>query len=111
MQKKYRIKKNIEYKRLYNRSKRFYNRDFIMLKAKSKNDYPRFGFVITRKFGKANKRNKIRRRLKEIIRLNLDVFENNIDYVITPKYHTLDLDYKTLENSLKHIVNLSKRKK
>ena len=80
-----------------------------MLKAKSKNGYPRFGFVVTRKFGKANKRNKIRRRIKEIIRLNLEIFENNTDYVITPKYHTIDLEYKKLEASLKHIVKISKR--
>lgn len=109
MQKKYRIKKNKEYKNLYKRSKRYYNRDFILLKAKSTNNYPRFGFVITKKFGKANKRNKIRRRIKEIIRYNLNVFEKNTDYIFTPKYHAIDLDYSKLESSLKHIVELSKK--
>lgn len=110
MQKKYRIKKNSEYKNLYKKSKRYYNRDFILLEAKSKNNYPRFGFVITKKFGKANKRNKIRRRIKEIIRHNLNIFEKNTDYVVTPKYHAINLTYNKLESSLKHIVELSKRK-
>lgn len=103
-----RIKKNIEFKRLYNRSKRYYNKDFRLIVAKNKYDYPRIGFTITRKFGKANKRNKIRRRLKEIIRLNLDKFENK-DYIIAPNNHTIDMDYLDLEKSLLHVLKISKR--
>lgn len=105
-----RIKKNIEFKRLYNRSKRFYNRDFRLMVSNNNYGHPRFGFTITRKFGKANKRNKIRRRLKEIIRLNLDIFEDK-DYIIAPKNHTLEFEYKDLEKTLLHVVKLSKEKK
>ena len=111
MEEKYRIKKNIEFKRLYERSKRFYNRDFKLLVSNNTFDYPRFGFTLTRKFGKANKRNKVKRKLKEIIRLNLDKFETGKDYVISPKSHTIESEYKDLENSLIHIINISKRKR
>lgn len=111
MEEKYRIKKNTEYKRLYQRSKRFYNRDFKILVSENLYDYPRFGFTLTKKFGKANKRNKARRRLKEIVRHNLSEFEEGVDYIIAPKYHTIDKNYKDLETSLLHIVNISKRKK
>lgn len=108
MEEKFRIKKNIEFKRLYKKSKRFYNRDFIILKSENGLDYPRFGFTITKKFGKANVRNGIRRKLKEIVRLNMVDFEN-MDYVITPKYHLTEYDYHQLENSLKHVLSISKR--
>lgn len=111
MEKKYRIKKNLEFKRLYERSKRFYNRDFKILVSDNIFDYPRFGFTLTRKFGKANKRNRVRRLLKEIIRLNIDKFENGKDYIISPKSHTTEYEYKDLENSLMHIINISKRNK
>ncbi|MDO4604370.1 MAG: ribonuclease P protein component [Helcococcus sp.] len=103
-----RIKKNQEFNRLYKRSKRFYNRDFRVLVADGGRKYPRFGFTVTRKYGKANKRNKIRRRLKEIIRLNIDIFENK-DYIIAPNFQTIDMDYKDLEQSLKHVIAISKR--
>jgi len=111
MEEKYRIKKNIEFKRLYERSKRFYNRDFKILVSDNTFDYPRFGFTLTRKFGKANKRNRVKRRLKEIIRLNIEKFENGKDYIISPKSHTIEFEYKNLENSLMHIINISKRKR
>lgn len=111
MEEKYRIKKNLEFKRLYERSKRFYNRDFKVLISENTYDYPRFGFTLTRKFGKANKRNRVRRQLKEIIRLNINLFQNGKDYIIIPKYHTIDKEYKDLEKSLMHIIDISKRKK
>lgn len=103
-----RIKKNQEFNKLYKRSKRFYNRDFKILVSESGENYPRFGFTITKKYGKANKRNKIRRRLKEIIRLNIDIFANK-DYIVVPKSHTIDMDYKDLEKSLKHVIAISKK--
>lgn len=111
MEKQYRIKKNEEFKNLYKRAKRHYNRDFIIFSAKNNFDYPRFGFTITKKFGKANKRNKARRKLKEIIRKNLTSFESGKDYIITPKFHLIDMDFNEIEKSLKHVAHLTKRKK
>lgn len=109
MEEKFRIKNNLEFKRLYNRSKRFYNKDFKILVSNNSYEYPRFGFTITKKYGKANKRNAVRRKLKEIIRLNLSNFENGKDYIIAPKYHTIDKTYSELENSLKHVIRIAKR--
>lgn len=111
MEEKYRIKSNLEYKRLYERSKRFYNRDFKVLVSKNTFDYPRFGFTLTRKFGKANERNLARRRLKEIIRLNLSQFEDGKDYIIAPKYHSKDMEYSDFAKSLLHVINITKRDK
>ena len=110
MESKNRIKDNEEFKRLYKKSKRYHNRDYRILVANNEFNFPRFGFTITKKFGKANKRNKMRRKLKEIVRLNLDKFENK-DYIITPKYHTVDYDYKELESSLLHLMNIIKKGK
>ncbi|MFM1563794.1 ribonuclease P protein component [Helcococcus ovis] len=109
MEEKFRIRDNLEFKRLYNRSKRFYNKDFKILVSNNSYKYPRFGFTITKKYGKANKRNAVRRKLKEIIRLNLSSFENGKDYIIAPKYHTIDKTYSELESSLKHVIRIAKR--
>lgn len=105
MQKENRIRKNREFQNIYKKSKRYYNRDFKILTKNNNLDYPRFGFTITRKFGKANKRNKTRRRLKEIIRNNLDKFESGKDYIILPKYHVIDMEFKDIEKSLLHLAD------
>ena len=40
------------------------------------------GFSVNKKTGKAYVRNKIKRQLREIVRLNLEKFEPNYNYVI-----------------------------
>lgn len=110
MDKQNRIKKNYEFGNLYRKSKRFYTKDFKLLVSNSRQKYPRFGFTITKKYGKANKRNKIKRRLKEIIRLNLDKFENK-NYIFVPSLNTIDMSSKQLEISLFEILDISKKGK
>ncbi|MDO4778003.1 MAG: ribonuclease P protein component [Tissierellia bacterium] len=111
MEKKYRVRKNSDFVRSYSKGKRFSNKDFTLMIINNNLSNPRFGYTLSRKFGKANKRNKVRRKLKEINRLNLGKFERGKDYIFIPKSHTIGLDYKTLEKSVLNILEKSKRKK
>ncbi|MGF0040234.1 ribonuclease P protein component [Peptoniphilaceae bacterium SGI.131] len=111
MDKKYRIKKNSEFTRAYKKAKRYYNRQMTMLVVNSDYDNPRFGYTLSRKFGKANKRNKIKRRLKEIVRHNLSGFDKKKDYILIPKSITIDMEYRDLEKSVLHLLSLYKRNK
>lgn len=110
MEKRYRIKKNKDFVRAYKKAKRFYNRDLSILVIPNGLKDKRFGYTLSKKFGKANKRNKVRRRLKEIARLNIEEFKDGHDYVIMPRSHCIELDYKTLEKSLFHCYSILKKK-
>lgn len=111
MEKKYKIRKNTEFVKAYKKSRRYFNRDLSILISKGDAENKRFGFTLTRKFGKANKRNKVRRKLTEIVRLNLDKFEDGYDYIIRPKNHCIDLSYDQLEKTLFHCLAFSKKKR
>lgn len=111
MDKKYRVRSNRDFMRAYNRAKKFFNRDLTLLVLNNNLENVRFGYTLSRKFGKANKRNKIRRRLKEICRLNIEKFDSYKDYIFIPKNKTINLDYKELEKSVLHILELSKKVK
>ena len=63
-------------------------------------DNTRFGITIPTKTGKAVVRNKIKRRVKNIIDHNKKVVQNNYDYVIIVKKGILDLTYKEMEEEL-----------
>lgn len=110
MEKQLSLRKNTDFERVYKKSKAFYNRDFTVLIKNNGLDHPRFGFSISKKVGKANQRNKLKRRLREIIRHNYKNI-NNVDIIIIPKRHTVDFTYGQLESSINHIFGLAKKKK
>lgn len=107
MEKKYRLRKNIEFKRVYNKGKNYWNRNLILYVRKNGLEETRLGITITKKIGNAVIRNKIRRRLKEIYRLNHQSVKNGYDLIFIPKKNVVDLSYKELESSLIHILKIS----
>ena len=71
----------------------------------TKNDnIPHFGFTITKKIGSAIVRNKIKRRLKSIIRELLKYkdkyFDLSFNYILICKKEIVKVSYDDLENEL-----------
>jgi ribonuclease P protein component len=61
------IKKNLEYKSVYNCNDSISDYNLVMFIKKNSYGYNRFGFTAAKKIKKAVTRNIIRRRLKEIV--------------------------------------------
>ncbi len=70
MEKKYRVRKNMEFKDIYKVGKNYWNRNLILYVKKNGLNVTRVGYTITKKIGNAVIRNKLRRKMKEIYRLN-----------------------------------------
>lgn len=107
MEKKYRLRKNLEFRKVYNNGKNFWNRNLVLYIRKNDLEETRLGLTITKKIGNAVVRNKIRRRLKEIYRLNLYRVKSGYDLIIIPKKNVVNISYKELENALIHILKIS----
>lgn len=108
MEKKYRLRKNMEFKRVYNGGKSYWNRNLILYVRKNDLKNSRIGITITKKIGNAVVRNRIRRRMKEIIRLKLGNIKNGYDLILIPKKNVQDISYKDLESAMIHIMSISK---
>lgn len=67
MKSKYRLKKNYQYNYVYKHAKSVADSNFVMLYCKSNNVVSQAGFSISKKFGNAVRRNKIRRQLKAAV--------------------------------------------
>ena len=111
MEKRDRLRSTRDFQKVYREKNSLYNREFTIYMRKNDLGYPRFGFSISKKIGKANVRNLLKRRLREIIRLNRHVFDKDYDYVIIPRPKTRDMEYKDLEKSLLHCYMRSKKSK
>lgn len=98
------LKNNRDFQRVYSKKKTEGNKTFILFYKKNNLKNKRVGFVITKKIGKANVRNKIKRRLREIYRENFDLLKEGYDYVFVVKSQAVDLSYQDLNKSFRHIA-------
>lgn len=81
---------------------RGHNGDFLFLKILKNNlSYSRFGFVVSQKISKkATIRNKIKRRLREIIKLKKLEIKKGFDVILVAKPKISQIDFKTLKDEL-----------
>jgi ribonuclease P protein component len=77
-----RLKKKKDFETVFKKGKNFKNKAFVLKFAKNGLDYNRFGFIVSQKVSKkAVIRNKIRRRLSEILKIYTNDMEQGIDLV------------------------------
>ena len=100
------IKKRYEFIKSNKFSKKINTPNFIIQKLKSDvvNKLPHFGFTVTKKIGSAIIRNKIKRRLKSIIRKLLKskdkYFDLSFNYILICKKEIVKVSYNDLRNEL-----------
>ena len=63
-----------------------------------------YGITVPKKVGKANVRNKLKRRMKNIIIEHEKDIQNNVNYVIIIKEAAKDLSYRELEKELISLI-------
>ena len=68
--------------------------------ASHRPSYRRFGFTVSKKVGGAVVRNKVRRRLREIVRLNRAAFPSGRCYVIVARPGAATATFNTLHHDL-----------
>lgn len=104
MKRSFRLRKNDEFQRVYRRGVPAYNRDFKIIGFRNHLEHNRYGYSLSKKYGKAHERNRTKRRLREIVRAHQDSFPKSFDYVILPKQTTKSLPFQQLEQSLLHCL-------
>ncbi|MBP3432025.1 MAG: ribonuclease P protein component [Clostridia bacterium] len=105
----HRLRKNNQFNYIYKKGERVHTENFTLFVVKSKYQSYKIGFSISKKLGKANKRNKLKRRMREIVKnLNIPSFCN---YVLLAKENSVNLEFQQLKNELKRIFEKYEKKK
>ena len=105
MRKKYRVKKNEEFQAIMGRRKFYRSSSFIVYIKEKSLEISRIGISVPKKTGKAHIRNKIKRRIKNIIDINEFNVHKSYDYVIIIRKRLIELNYKEIEENLLSLIN------
>ena len=90
------IKENYEFRRLYQRGKSAAGGTMVLYCRKNKLDHNRLGLTASTKLGHAVVRNRCRRRLREVYRLNLPQMRKGYDIILVARGRTAIAPWKEL---------------
>jgi len=94
------LKKNHEFKRLYNKGKSAASQCAVVYCRRNGSPGNRLGVTVSTKLGGAVQRNRIRRRLKEIYRINEGKMSAGFDVVIVARMRSRYSGFGELESSI-----------
>lgn len=100
------LKKNFEFVRVYRRRNSKADARIVMYAAPNNMDKTRLGISVSKKVGNAVVRNRVKRLLREIFRLNRDKLVKGFDLVIVARKGSVGTSFQDLELSF---IKLSKK--
>lgn len=103
--KKFRIRKNAEYRVVYKRGRSFSNELLVLYVYNKRSDVSRVGVSVSKKVGKSVIRNKVRRRIYEVYRLNSDKIKQGYDLVFIARNLIKNKSYFEIEKSVINLLN------
>ena len=100
------LKKNYEFKTVMNKGK-FYRGKYITIYInENKEDKNKIGIAVSKKLGKANKRNRLKRLIRESYRLKKDNLKKsyNIVFIWNKQANILNNTYKNVSEDMEKLL-------
>ncbi|MCD9024854.1 ribonuclease P protein component [Cohnella silvisoli] len=108
MHRKLRLRKREDFNVVYRYGRSFANSQFVVYwRRRSQRGSFRMGVSASSKLGGAVVRNRLRRMVKEIIRLNAAKLIEDTDLILIVRKPALSLPYKEMEGSILHVLRKS----
>jgi ribonuclease P protein component len=115
MHKQHRLAKREDFNKVFRFGKSVANQQFVLYHlTKPEHEFFRLGVSVSKKIGNAIVRNRLRRIMKEIVRLNKSGITLTADFILIARKPVLEMDYHQIESSMLHVLkkaNLYKLRK
>lgn len=103
-----RLRKHADYQRVYRESRRYSSSSMsYFFRARRADDpagqEPRVGLTAGRVLGNAVERNRIRRRMREAVRMHLSELPPRVDVVLHPRKVVLEMEFARLQGEVARI--------
>jgi ribonuclease P protein component len=93
------LKENYEFRRLYQRGASAIDRSMVLYCRKNRLGRNRYGFTVSVKLGHAVIRNRARRRLREVSRLNAARLKDGYDMILVARTRTVTASFPELNSA------------
>ena len=97
--------KRAEFVRVQNRGERHRGRCLLLMVYPNESEKSRVGLTVSRKVGNAVVRNRVRRRLRELIRAKPDLFISGQDYVFIARARAATAGSSTLHKEVEWLLS------
>ncbi len=111
MDKKYKVRSNREYRKIYDHGTSKANKLLVLFIKENGLGYNRVGFTVTKKVGKAVVRNRVRRLMKEAYRQHELKNPTGYDLIFLSRVNCKDATYKEVNSAVRHILKISFQEK
>ena len=103
--KTFRLNADKDYARLFAKGRAFHARGITMKAMKSKMETTKVGFVVSTKVAKkANVRNLIKRRMREVVRKHYSQLEKGLDIAFMARAESKTMDFAEIEKSVLELL-------
>jgi ribonuclease P protein component len=112
----FRLRKHADYQRVYKASRKQFAKQmsyFYTLRPQLGPDgtplrnadasTPRVGLTVGKVMGKAVDRNRIKRRMREVVRKNLPALSSPVDVILHPRRSVIDLEFAALDREVANV--------
>lgn len=93
------LKENRDFRRLYRKGATAVDRCMVLYCCRNRLGRNRYGFTVSTKLGKAVVRNRARRRLREVYRLNSPQLRKGWDIILVARSRTVTASWKELNDT------------
>lgn len=108
MQRENRLTRREDFNKVYRHGKSSANHQFVVYvmpqPASVEGNGFRLGVSASKKIGNAVVRNRLRRMIKEIVRLNGDKIAPRTDFILIVRKPAAEMEYEAMEKSILHVL-------
>jgi ribonuclease P protein component len=103
------LRKHADYQSVYQQSRKHFSPSmtyFFAQRPAGLSSGPRVGLTAGRVLGKAVERNRIKRRMREVVRLNLALLTRDVDVILHPRRTVLTAEFARLQGEVSKIFTV-----
>jgi ribonuclease P protein component len=104
MQRKFRLRDSADFRRVCQEGESWSNRLLVLCILPNNLDHSRFGFVVSKRIGKAALRNRVKRRVREVVRVRLPGIPDGWDLVFIARAPIKEAQFTAVEQAAEQLL-------